>query len=129
MNDKNENNQVQDLINNNQIFSHFLKYQVLYLSLILFLVLLVPAFSNFLQDKPIIMGVESYYHLSSAEGASWYNLHYLPLKIINLFLVDSYLFLIPLFLALASLWLFLGFAKQINLSKKFTFFFLFFFNN
>ena len=72
------------------------------------------------------MGVESYYHLSSAEGVSWYNFHYLPLKIINLFLVDAYLFLIPLFFAFASLWLFLGFAKKVNLSKKFTFFFSFF---
>ncbi len=126
MNHKNDDDRTQDLINNNRFFSHILKYKVGYLSLILFLVLLVPAVCNFWQDKPIIMGVESYYHLSLAESASWYNINYFPLKMINLFLVDSYLFLIPLFLAFASLWIFLAFAKKVNISEKFTFFFAFF---
>lgn len=110
---------------NNFILLHFLKYKKLYLGLLLIIILAVPLLKNFLLDKPLIMGEESYYHLSSAQEINGRNFYYYPLKLFS-FLPEQFLVVIPLFLAVCSLLLFLSIVKETKLNEEFLFFFLLF---
>lgn len=113
----------QELISSKKLL-HFLKHQNKYLLLLLIFVLGAPLLLNQIQGKPLIMGGESYHHLSLARELSWNNFYYFPLKVIVSFVPESLLFIIPLFLAIGSLLIFLKLTKRFKFSKKSTFFFL-----
>jgi len=103
---------------NNQYFKHLLSYKKLYLisfTLIIFLyVFLVKIFS----DRTIMMGAESYYHLSNSSNQ--FNLW----NIIIQKLPNTILYLIPPILTIAAILLFIRLTKNIELSERFTFIFL-----
>ena len=115
----------QEVISTKNVYlSHLVKHQKKYLILLLLIVLGIPLFSNYLQDEPLIMGGESYFHLSQTEVISNYTFYYWPLKIINSFLPEQLLFLTPLFFAICSILMFIEVMKKTNFTMRSTFFFL-----
>lgn len=105
-----------------KLYHHFLKYQQIYLLLLLFIILGLPLLLNQIQDKPFLMGAESYYHLQSAQEVNANNFYYLGLHYLENNFYNFGFVLIPIFLAFASLIIFFQIAKKIKLSQKFTFF-------
>ena len=64
---------VQEVISTKNVYlNHLVKHQRKYLILLLLIVLGIPLFSNYLQNEPLIMGGESYYHLSQTKTISIY---------------------------------------------------------
>ncbi|NQV91941.1 hypothetical protein HQ489_05705 [Candidatus Woesearchaeota archaeon] len=98
----------------NPIFNHLLIYQKKYIfglaSLLLFLVPLI----NFFKSDSLLIGPESYYFLS----------HSALLQSLASHFTYETLIIIPIFLGLATLYLFFALVEKLNLSDKFTFFFL-----
>jgi len=108
----------------NAVFNHLLQNQRAYLLLLLVLVLVIPSLINYSMGKPIIMGGESYYHLSQARDADLLQFYYAPLSIILQLVPEGLLFLIPILLAVSSLILFIGIMNKTTISNKLIFFFL-----
>ncbi len=102
----------------NSFFLHVLQHQKKYLTLLLLFMNTVPFLSNFYEDKPMLIGGESYYYLSSAQQG-FYN-H--PLAILAAVIPDSVIFLLPPIISLITLFLFFYLAKKLHLSETITFF-------
>ena len=116
---------VQEVISTKNVYlNHLVKHQRKYLILLLLIVLGIPLFSNYLQNEPLIMGGESYYHLSQTKTISIHNFFYWPLQIISSFLPAQLLFLIPLLFAICSILMFIEVMKKTNFTMRSTFFFL-----
>ncbi len=105
-------------------WEHLIKYQKIYLALLAILVLVIPTITNYLQGEPLIMGEESYAHLSQAKDLSWNNFYYFPLKIMTENLPEAGLIFIQAVLAVLSILLSLRLAPRLGLEKKITFCFL-----
>jgi hypothetical protein len=114
----------QEIISRNIYLTHLIKHQKKYLLLLLIIVLSIPLFSNYLADKPLIMGGESYYHLSQAKEINANNYFYFPLKIVVSLIPENYFFVLPVILAALSLLIFLRLANNLRFDRKFTLFFL-----
>ena len=108
----------QDLVRNN--FTHFIKHQKKYITLIMLIIFSVLIISNFVADKPVISGSESYYYLSSLHGTS-----YNPLVNLIRFIPENLIFLIPLFIGIFSVLMIFNLSKHI-LDKETSFFFILF---
>ena len=105
------------------LFGHLLRYQKIYLSALLIILAALPLFSNYLQSKPLLMGGESYYYLSSARE----ELPYHPLTLLFRIIPDDLAFLFP---ALISIWIILLFyllAQKIKIPEKKMFFIVLFY--
>ncbi len=108
----------------NPIFNHLVQNHKSYLLLVLILVLAIPLLTNYSIGKPIIMGGESYYHLFQARNSSSLQFYYAPLGLALQVIPEGLLFLIPIFLAITSLFMFIAMMNKTTISKKLTFFFL-----
>ncbi len=106
-----------------KLLAPLLKYPRFYLSILLILLLAVPLISNYLSEKPLIMGPESYYHLYQSQHLDSYTLHYYPLNLITSYLPESLLFLIPIIISLSTLWLGYQLGRKLEVSEKFLFLF------
>jgi len=102
----------------NLYFSHLFKYQRIYLALLWLIVFSQPLLSNYFEEKPLLMGGESYYHLSSLGQTNNFN----PLVFILNILPQKVHFLVPLIISAGMLCLFYFLAKRFNISEKQTFF-------
>ncbi len=94
---------------------HILRYQRWYLLSLLIVLLSLPVLFNSLQGKPLLVGEESYYHLSHQT---------LLLGSIASLFPDSLVFILPLLLGIGSLLLFFCLSKQWKISSEFQFCFL-----
>lgn len=105
-------------------FRHALRYARVYLFIVLLAVLGTPLLINRVRGNPLIMGPESYYHLSFFQGNSlpWYHS---PWAFFLSLVPSSLLFLLPLLLAMACLLLFFRLARKHTLPEHFNVFFLF----
>ena len=110
----------------NKLFRHLFRYQQWYFLLLISIILATSFVSNFLNDKPLIMGVESYYHLNLAQESIIKNLSYLPLYFLANLLDNTQLIIVPLLLSFGSLILYLQLAKKLEISSLFSIFFLIF---
>ncbi len=108
----------------NPVFNHLVHKQKSYLLLLLVLVLAIPLLTNYSVGKPMIMGGESYYHLSQAENAKFSQFYYAPLSLALQLIPEELLFLIPVLLAISSFFLFIAMIDKTTISNKLTFFFL-----
>src|SRR3989344_7267969 len=106
----------------NFYFDHLLRYQKIYLCLLLVILFVVPLFSNYRQEKPLLMGGESYYYLSSAQQERPYH----PLTLLLRFIPEPVAYLIPPLLSLGLILLFYLLARKINLSEEKVFFMILF---
>ncbi len=106
-------------------FKHVLQSARTYLFIVLLMVLGIPLLVNRVRGNPLIMGPESYYHLSFFQGNSlpWYHS---PWAFFLSLVPSSLLFLLPVLLAIAGLFLFFRLVKKHNLPEHFTFFFILF---
>ena len=82
----------------NQFFNHLIQNQKAYLFLLLVLVIAIPLITNYSTGKPIIMGGESYYHMSQAEDANILQFYYAPLSLALQLIPNGFLFIIPVIL-------------------------------
>lgn len=99
-------------------FNLILRYQRTFLSVLLIVLWSIPLLSNYLEEKPLLIGGESYYYLSSAQQELPYHPFSLLLKIIP----DQAALLIPLLISLGILLLFYLLAEKMRLSQKKKFF-------
>ena len=108
-----------------QYFKHALQHARVYLFIVLLVVVGTPLIINAVRGNPLIMGPESYYHLSFFQGNSlqWYHS---PWAFFLSSVPSSGLFLIPLFLAIACFFLFFKLVKRYALPEPFSSFFLLF---
>jgi hypothetical protein len=98
----------------NPIFNHLLIYQKKYIFGLASLLLFLIPFINFFKSDSLLIGPESYYFLS----------HSALLQSLASYFTYESLIIIPIFLGLATLYLFFALVEKLNLSEKFTFFFL-----
>jgi hypothetical protein len=110
----------------NKYFEHFMKYQKIYLTLLALIILITPTFINLFIGKPLLSGSESYYNLQQAKTLTHENFDYFPLSLTLKLLPADYLFVIPLTLALISLFLIFVITEGTKIRKDFKFFFLLF---
>lgn len=94
----------QELIKN-KTFQHFVKFQKFYLSLLTIILYLIIQYLR----NPLYLGPETYYFLSQT----------------SLNLPSPVVTIIPLILAISSIFLFSALAKRINLSREFSAVFMF----
>ena len=85
------------------------------------ILLLLPVLLNFLAEKPLLRGEESYYHLAQAETWELSNLHYWPLTQAVKILPEEGLIFIPILLAIGSFFLFYDLVQKTKISPKHTF--------
>lgn len=96
--------------------NHFSQHRIKYLFALLVIILLFPTITNFTNNKPLFVGAESYYHLTSnAQNPLTIFLQTMPEEIITF---------VPLILGILAFFLFLQLAKQLDLSSDLTFFYL-----
>src|SRR3989344_6599029 len=107
----------------NYYFNHLLRYQKIYFCLLLIILFAVPLSSNYRQEKPLLMGGESYYYLSSAQQ----ELPYHPLTLLFRVIPDSLAYLIPPLLSLGIILLLYPLARKIGLSEEKIFFIVLFY--
>ncbi len=114
------NNQQQD---SSPYLNHLLHHQKIYLCILLLVLSATPLVLNYLHEKPVLVGGESYYYLSSAQQGSPYN----PLTLLFRIIPDKLSFLLPPLIYLGIVILFYAFAEKIKLSEKRTFFMVLFY--
>ena len=103
--------------------NHLFRYQKIYLCILLLVLSTTPLVLNYLHEKPVLVGGESYYYLSSAQQESPYN----PLTLLFKIIPDKLSFLLPPLISLGIVILFYAFAEKIKLSEKRTFFIVLFY--
>ena len=89
-------------------FSHFIEHQKKYIILAIILIFSIQMISNFIADKPLIIGSESYYHLHLSEQGTHYN----PLVNLIQFTPRNLVFLIPLIIAIISVLILFSLSKN-----------------
>jgi len=115
----------QDSSESNKYFEHLIKYQKIYLTIVLLLVLIGPLSVKFFTPENVqFAGAESYYHLSSAQDISWNNFYYYPLHLLDKYFSSEELTVVPIILALICLFLIMSLTKKLELSPKITFIFI-----
>ncbi len=102
----------------NHFFLHILRHQKNYLTLLLLFMNAIPFLSNFYEDKPMLIGGESYYYLSSAPREAYHH----PLTVLAAIIPDSVIFLLPPIISLITLFLFFHLAKKLQFAETITFF-------
>jgi len=88
---------------------HIMAHQKKYLGLFSFVVLLIPLLINFTKSKPVLGGVETYYHLVGFEFTPWRFANYIS---------SDLLIFLPMLLGILTVLLFLKIAKLIKLDQK-----------
>ncbi|MEK6809840.1 MAG: hypothetical protein AABY40_04140, partial [Nanoarchaeota archaeon] len=107
----------------NYYFNKLLRYQRVCLCLLLVILLAIPIFSNYQKEKPLLIGGESYYYLSSAQQ----ELPFHPLTLLFRIIPDPLAYLIPPLLSLGIILLFYLLARRINISEENIFFIVLFY--
>jgi len=101
-------------LNCHSYFNFLIKHQKIFLTLLILVTLLIPPLINSFQDKPLIMGGESYAHLSEAQQLETKQFFNNPLPfLLSLLPIQIYSFL-PLVLALLTIF----FAFQLSKTSK-----------
>ncbi len=98
----------------NSTLNHLQKFQYFYFSIITLIIWGITSWLRYRKAHPLLFGNESYYHLVVSQSSVFHPLHYIS--------SSSWLFLIPLILALANLFLILKLGKKLNLSNNLVFF-------
>ncbi len=98
----------------NSTLDHLQKFQYFYFSIITLIIWGITSWLRYRKAQPLLFGNESYFHLVAAQSSIFHPLYYIS----NL----SWLFLIPLILALVNLFLFSYLGKKLNLSNNLIFF-------
>ncbi|MDP3639784.1 MAG: hypothetical protein Q8R53_01100 [Nanoarchaeota archaeon] len=105
---------------------HCIEWPQWCLLLLLLMVLSMPFLQNSIQQQPVLLGEESYYHLAQSQELQSRNFYYAGLHVLDSFVYNRGFFVLTLVMAIASLLLFLAIAKKLALQKKLTFLFLLF---
>ena len=103
-------------------FLHLLKWQKVYFSVLFLLLAGFPVLINHLQEKPLLMGGESYYHLEQVREAGVGNYLYLPLKLWTQLVPESVWFILPIILGFFSVLLLQTLGKRWGAGEKEVFF-------
>lgn len=106
----------------NKYLLHLITNTKKYLLFLLILIVFLVTATNFIANKPLLKGGESYYYLYAAEHGPYNSLT----TLVSLF-SDQILFLIPPLLSILSLLILFKLAEKIKLKKEFVFFFALFF--
>lgn len=106
----------------NRYLSHLIANTKKYLLFLLILIVFLVTAANFIANKPLLKGGESYYYLYAAERGSYNSLTML----VSLF-SERILFLIPPLLSIFSLLILFKLTEKLKLKKEFVFFFTLFF--
>ncbi|MDO8656535.1 MAG: hypothetical protein Q7K45_04810 [Nanoarchaeota archaeon] len=108
----------------NQYYLHIIKYYYLYLPLLAILLLGSIYLFQYSHHQPLIIGPESYYHLSAYQNRGW--AEYFPLGMLVSFIPEKGLILLPIFLAMSSLLLMIKLTSRFNIEPETRFLFLLF---
>ena len=88
------------------------------LLLLLLIVLGMPFLQNSSQQRPVLLGEESYYHLAQSQELQGRNFYYAGLHVLDSFVYNRGFFVLTLVMAVASLLLFLAIAKKLAIYAK-----------
>lgn len=111
----------------NETLKHFFDHRQEYLILLALILLLTILLSNLLEDKLLIIGEESYYHLQTSLESTSKNIFYFPLNFLMKVLAEfgnESIVIIPLLLAISSILLYSQLAKKLQISAFFSIIFL-----
>ncbi len=97
-------------------YLHLLRYYYLYLPALAILLLGLIYLIHYNNGQPLILGPESYYHLSAYQNRAW--TEYFPLGMIISFIPEKALILFPLLLAIGSLLLMIKLALRFNVEPE-----------
>ena len=106
---------------------HLIKYQKIYLMIILILVLTLPNLLRWTDNNPTLIGAPSYYYLNVIKEIDSFTLYdnlYLSLLAVNFNHSLFFFKLIPFILGILSTLLLINIIKKLGLSPKNQFFFL-----
>ena len=70
-------------IEESRLLQHCLQYQKIYLLLLFFFLSGMVISHNMSENKPLLTGAESYYHLTSSQAVSWRTAYYYPLHFLE----------------------------------------------
>src|SRR3989338_4350067 len=104
-------------------FSHILRYQKIYLCSLLIIFSGLTLFSNSVHEKPLLVGGESYYFLSSART----ELRYHPLTLLFRIIPEQLSFLLPPLISLGTVLLGYALARKKQIAEKKIFFMVLFY--
>lgn len=104
-------------------FQHCLRYQKIYLLLLFFFLSALILYNNLQNEKPLLGGAESYYHLSAARAVTLKTAYYYPLSFLEKTGNQFLLAILPLFLAVLTLLFIWKVFQRINLSPLRSFIF------
>jgi len=104
-------------------FSHILRYQKIYLCSLLIIFSGLTLFSNYVHEKPLLVGGESYYFLSSART----ELRYHPLTLLFRIIPEQLSFLLPPLISLGTVLLGYALARKKQIAEKKIFFMVLFY--
>ncbi|MBU0459328.1 MAG: hypothetical protein KKH52_00890 [Nanoarchaeota archaeon] len=107
----------------NQYFDFFIKHKKNVLIVLLLILLLTPLLINYLHQKPLIIGEESYYHLTLSKQLEPKQFFNNPLPFLLSFLPEQTQFLLPLALAFLTIFLIFSLSKTKKISSRLIFFF------
>ena len=93
-----------------------IKFKKTGIMLLTLIVLAIPLLINFLKNKPLLMGSESYYHLS--QQASLTKFYYYPLQFLKTYIPENILIVIPIIITILSLILLFQLAKRMKIKEN-----------
>lgn len=88
-------------LTSNKYYLHLLRYAQFYIPLLALLLVGLIYLFNYVRTQPLLLGPESYYHLSAFQSRAW--VEYFPLGMLVSFIPEKALFVLPLLLTLSSL--------------------------
>lgn len=105
-------------------YLHLLRYHHIYVPMVTLLLVGLMYLFHHLQSQPLIIGPESYFHLSSFREQSWTN--YFPVGLLMTLIPATILFVIPVILSIGSIVLVLVLASRLKWDIETRFLFLLF---
>ena len=108
--------------NHHPYFDHLLRYQQLYLCALITIISALSLSANYIQEKSLLVGGESYYYLSLARQDAPFN----PLTLLLRIIPARFDPLLPLLISLSCILLFYSLARKIRIVETKTFFIVLF---
>jgi len=107
---------LQRTVFSHKYYRHLLRYYYLYLPLLAMLLLSIMYLMQYRQGQPLLLGPESYYHLTAFQSRAW--AEYFPVGMIAYFIPEKALIVLPVLLTLGSLLLAMVLLSRLRLETE-----------
>lgn len=97
-------------------YLHLLRYYYLYLPVLTIVLLALIYFIQYSHSQPLLVGPESYYHLSAYQNRGW--AEYFPLGMARAFIPEKIIIVLPVLLTLSSVLLMQVLASRLQVEPE-----------